>query len=277
MNNLNIRLLRADEIECRVAMVKKTQYGYGCSLLLYKDARCDMNILDEIFGPLGWERSHQVVNNSLFCTVSVFDEVHNRWINKQDVGTESNTEKEKGQASDSFKRACFNLGIGRELYTAPFIWVNLSESEVRALGNDKYSCYAKFIVTEVMYSEKKITGLKITDEKGNVRYTLNVPGEAIDVSKGKAKETDAENSKAAVKESAAQTEAPTEEPKAPKTKKLTEKQVARLFAIAKSKGYTEAQVVKAAKACYQITDIHDLQKKDYDDMCKGYEKAAPKK
>lgn len=271
MNNLNIRMLKADEIECRVAMVKKTQYGYGCSLLLYKDARCDMNILDEIFGPLGWERSHQVVNNSLFCTVSVFDEVHNRWISKQDVGTESYAEKEKGQASDSFKRACFNLGIGRELYTAPFIWVNLSDKEVKSLGNDKYSCYVKFTVTDIAYTDKKITGLKITDEKGNTRFVLNVPGEVVSGSSRKDEEvTEPVNTKAAASEQ--EQEAPPQKA----GKKLTEKQVARLFTIAKSKGYTEAQVIKAAKACYKVEEICDLAKKQYDEMCKGYENAAPK-
>ena len=268
MNTLNIRLLKSDEIECRVAMVKKTGYGVGCSLLLYKDARCDMNILDEIFGPLGWERSHQVVNNSLFCTVSVYDEVHDRWISKQDVGTESNTEKEKGQASDSFKRACFNLGIGRELYTAPFIWINLNDNEIRPLGNDKYSCYTRFVVKEVVYTDRKITGLKIEDEKGNVRYVLNMPGEATT----NAKQQETSTSKAPQMENAA----PQAAPKESKAKKLTDKQVARLLAIAKSKGYTEAQVTKAAKACYKIESLNDLAKKQYDEMCNGYEKTAPK-
>lgn len=103
----HFRLLRADEIECRVSTVKKN----GCSLLLYKDARCDQNILDETFGIFGWERSHQLIGDRLYCTVSVRNPDTGEWIRKQDVGTESYTEKEKGQASDSFKRACFNLGI----------------------------------------------------------------------------------------------------------------------------------------------------------------------
>ena len=153
---MEIRLLRADEIECRVSTVKRTQYGVGCSLLLYKDARCDMNILDEVFGPMGWERSHQTINNHLFCTVTVYDEEHQRWISRQDVGTESYTEKEKGQASDSFKRACFNIGIGRELYTAPFVWVNLNDDEIKSLGNDKYTTYTHFNVTYIAYEGRFI-------------------------------------------------------------------------------------------------------------------------
>jgi len=115
-----IRLLRADEIECRVSTISEK----GFSLLLYKDARVDQRILDETFTPLGWQRTHQSIDGNLYCTVEIWDDAKKQWIAKQDVGTMSYTEKEKSQASDSFKRACFNIGIGRELYTAPdFIWV----------------------------------------------------------------------------------------------------------------------------------------------------------
>ena len=96
------RELRADEIDCRVAMVKEN----GCSLLLYKDARCDMNILDETVGEMNWQRQHGRDNAN--CIVSIWDNEKNQWISKEDTGTESYTEKEKGLASDSFKRACFN-------------------------------------------------------------------------------------------------------------------------------------------------------------------------
>ena len=98
------RNLTADEIECRVATVSEK----GCSLLLYKDARCDMNILDETFGPMNWRRSHTRDNAN--CIVSIWDDEKQQWIDKEDTGTESFTEKEKGLASDSFKRACFNWG-----------------------------------------------------------------------------------------------------------------------------------------------------------------------
>ena len=116
---MKFRKLKPHEIECRVGMSRPNGY----TLLLYKDARVDMSILDEVFGWDGWQREHEFKDGKLYCTVSVWSERLNQWIKKEDVGTESNTEKEKGQASDSFKRACFNLGIGRELYTAPFIWV----------------------------------------------------------------------------------------------------------------------------------------------------------
>ena len=114
-----VRLLRADEIECRVSVINER----GLSLLLFKDARVDQKILDETFTPFGWRRTHQSIDGNLYCTVEVWDKEKQQWIAKQDVGTVSYSEKEKGQASDSFKRACFNWGIGRELYTAPFIWV----------------------------------------------------------------------------------------------------------------------------------------------------------
>ncbi len=148
------RELRADEIDCRIAMVKAN----GLSLLLYKDARCDMNILDETVGPYNWQRTHSRDNAN--CTVSLWDDEKKQWISKEDTGTESNTEAEKGLASDSFKRACFNWGIGRELYTAPFIWVDASLCNL-----DKGKCYDKFKVTDIKIEDKKIVYLQIINEK----------------------------------------------------------------------------------------------------------------
>ena len=116
---LEFRPLRADEVECRVGTVSKS--GKGLSLLLYKNARVDMDVLDETVGAMRWKREHTRDNRN--CTVSIYDTDLGEWVSKEDTGTESNTEAEKGLASDSFKRACVNWGIGRELYTAPFIWV----------------------------------------------------------------------------------------------------------------------------------------------------------
>ena len=158
---MNIRLLKANEIECRIGTFKE---GKGISLLLYKDARVDMRILDEVFGFDGWEREHHLIDGKLFCTVRVWSEKRGCWISKQDVGTESNTEKEKGQVSDSFKRACFNLGIGRELYTSPFIWIPAS------MG---YTKYEKFEVKEIGYNEdREINMLVIVDSKGKECFKL---------------------------------------------------------------------------------------------------------
>lgn len=155
------RDLRADEIECRVQSVKKN----GLVLLLYKDARCDMNILDEAVGPERWMREHYECKGNLFCKVGIVCETKNNdrvfpeWVWKSDCGTESNTEAQKGEASDSFKRACFNWGIGRELYTSPFIWVSDTNCKIE---NSK--CFDKFEVTSVTIENKKITALEIYNE-----------------------------------------------------------------------------------------------------------------
>ena len=124
-----IRLLRADEIECRIGMINEK----GLSLLLYKDARVDMKILDEVYGQFNWQRKHEVIGGNLYCTVSIWDDEKQQWISKMDVGTKSNTEQEKGEASDSFKRACFSHGIGRELYTAPFIWISADKTNIHEI------------------------------------------------------------------------------------------------------------------------------------------------
>lgn len=156
MNKLKFRYLRADEVDARIAMVKQN----GLSLLLYKDARCDQNILDETVGPLNWQRHHSRDNAN--CIVSIWDEEKKQWIEKEDTGTESFTEKEKGLASDSFKRACFNFGIGRELYTAPFIWVPATECNIKASGQ-KYTCYDRFAVKSMTVEGGKITSVVIVN------------------------------------------------------------------------------------------------------------------
>lgn len=149
---LKFRDLRADEVEVRIGTAKE---GKGVSLLLYKDARCDMNILDETVGALNWQRHHSRDNAN--CIVSIWDDEKKQWIEKEDTGTESKTEAEKGLASDSFKRACTNFGIGRCLYNVPFIWVN---------GASKYD---KFWVKEMKVENKRITELVICrkDDYGN--------------------------------------------------------------------------------------------------------------
>lgn len=158
-----IRLLTASDIECRAQQVDKA--FKWCSLLLYKNARVDMQILDETFGRFGWQRTHEIINGRLYCTVSIYDNEKKQWVSKQDVGTESNTEAEKGQASDAFKRACFNIGIGRELYTSPKIFVTLFPDDIR---NNKL--YTKFEVSEIGYNGNAINFLRIKDDKGKIRF-----------------------------------------------------------------------------------------------------------
>lgn len=155
-----IPLLTKEDIECRIQSVNDK----GAVLLLYKTARADMRILDEVVGPMNWQRHHEVVNGNLFCTISIYDADKGQWVSKQDCGVPSNTQGEKGEASDAFKRAGFSWGIGRELYDSPFIWIS-----------GKVGKYDRFHVTDIQYDREKreFTRLTICDDKGKERYRLN--------------------------------------------------------------------------------------------------------
>lgn len=146
---MQFRDLRADEIDVRVAQFKE---GSFVQLLLYKNARTDMDILDEAVGCMNWKREHTRDNAN--CIVSIWDNDKGQWVSKEDTGTESNTEKEKGLASDSFKRACFNWGIGRELYTSPEIKIFLK-------NNSELDKYTKYEVYHIKVENKVITELGI--------------------------------------------------------------------------------------------------------------------
>lgn len=161
---LDFRTLNANEIDCRVASINQK----GLTLLLYKDARVDQNILDETVGCTNWQRKHTRDNAN--CIVSIWDEEKKQWVEKEDTGTESYTEKEKGLASDSFKRACFNWGIGRELYSAPFIWIKAEDANINQGNNGKFQCYDKFIVEQIIYDDNKnIVALAIRNTTMNKR------------------------------------------------------------------------------------------------------------
>ena len=188
-----IRLLRADEIDVRVLSISEK----GFSVLLYKDARVDMAMLDEVYGVGNWQRHHEVVNGNLFCNVGVRFERDNsfgEWVWKQDVGVESFTEKQKGEASDSFKRACFNWGIGRELYTAPsFMWINPMDD---VLKNDKgkYYTYTKLKVSEIGYNDlREINQLVIVDDKNRERYSMGVKSNSTPTEKPAPKQNEKDN------------------------------------------------------------------------------------
>lgn len=166
---LKFRTLNANEIEVRVGQAS----AKGVSLLLYKDARVDMTLLDETVGPMNWQRYHSRENAN--CTVAIFDSDKKAWISKEDTGTESNTEAEKGLASDSFKRACVNWGIGRELYTSPFIWIKAGDCEVQPKSNGKgYECKDKFAVDAIEYNDRReISALSIKNAKtGKVVFVM---------------------------------------------------------------------------------------------------------
>lgn len=170
------RTLKADEIDVRVAQIDKA----WATLLLYKNARVDMDILDETVGVYNWKREHTRDNAN--CIVSIYDKEKHEWISKEDTGTESNTEKEKGLASDSFKRACVNLGIGRELYSSPSIFIfpkkdikykngGKEVDEFFEYKDGKYTTKTRFYVDYIDYDDnRKIKDLLIRDNKNNIRF-----------------------------------------------------------------------------------------------------------
>ena len=168
------RLLKENEIDVRVAQIQSN----WLTLLLYKDARVDMDILDETVGCMNWKREHLRENAN--CVVSIYDEEKKEWVSKEDTGTESFSEAEKGLASDSFKRACVNWGIGRELYTSPTIFIFPNKDmtpkgkEGEFYQNDKgrYETKTRFSVDYINYDEdRNISDLIIVDNKRNLRFS----------------------------------------------------------------------------------------------------------
>lgn len=173
MKNIDFRLPKAEEIEARIGTINQK----GLSLLLYQDARVGMTILDETVGPMNWQRKHELINGNLFCSVGINVNYDNDkepfFVWKQDVGVESFTEKEKGQASDSFKRAVVNWGICRCLYSAPFIWISADKCNINQGGNGKFQCYDKFIVEQILYdNDKNIVALSVKNANTNERVFL---------------------------------------------------------------------------------------------------------
>ena len=170
--NLNTPL-RIDEIDFRVQSVNK---GGSATILAYKDARVDMNRLDAVIGFEYWQKKYDLIDNHLFCSIGIYNKAINQWIWKQDVGTESNTEKEKGEASDAFKRACFNLGIGRELYDYPLIQVKLTDAEFdKASGKPTFAFKLKEWVWCSEFNDKgKLVLLAAKDNLGVVRFKYDI-------------------------------------------------------------------------------------------------------
>lgn len=169
---MKFRYLTADDVDARVSQVLLEREDPGIMVLLYKDARCDMRILDETVGPENWQREHYECKGNLFCRVGI-NVNYNRqdwdphWVWKSDCGTESNTEAQKGEASDSFKRACFNWGIGRELYTSPPIWIpqrgkdGKPNFEVKPGNRGKMYPRLRLRVSEMTVQDGKITYLVV--------------------------------------------------------------------------------------------------------------------
>lgn len=174
--------LTVDEIDFRVQSINKGGYA---TILAYKDARVDMNRLDEVYGIDKWQKKYDIINGSLFCSVGIYSDELKQWVWKQDVGTESMTEKEKGQASDAFKRACFNFGIGRELYEYPVISVKLNADEFKIeqfngkdIAKQTYSLKLKEWKWRSEFTNGKLTLLQAIDNNGKLRFSY--PEKTID-------------------------------------------------------------------------------------------------
>lgn len=221
-----IRPLRPDEIECRIQNIT----AKGVMLLLYKDARCDMSILDEVFSPFGWKRKHQVINNKEFCTVSIQNPETGEWIDKQDCGTPSQTEKGKGETSDAFKRACFSWGIGRELYTKILIFIKCETLSIagKFAMVDKF---AKFTVAKIDTDNKakKILHLEIADKFGKIVFVWDNknPPKYEDIQKDIEKE-------------------------------VGKQQISDLLILAKEKQITEEKIKEKIKKQFKKKEIEDL-------------------
>lgn len=242
---MEIRALRADEIECRVQQVTQK----GVILLLYKDARADMAILDETFSMFGWKRTHEVINNKEFCTVSIQNLETKEWISKQDCGTESNTEKQKGETSDAFKRACFNWGIGRELYTKILIFIKIETIKNNQGKWEMVDKYAKFTVTKINTDNKakKILHLEISDKfnKKVFEWDNKNPPKYEEFQK------DIEQS-------------------------ISDEQIKRLFTIATSKKITKEQIDKKISKEFKKTSVKMLEIFEYDKIIADLEKLQVK-
>lgn len=171
---MKFRDLKAEEIEVRVSRVTNA----GVELLLYKTSRTDSDILDETVGSENWQCNYESINGELFCTVSIWSDERGQWVSKQDVGSPSNVEAEKGRASDGLKRCCSRWGIGRELYSAPRIFVYADKcGKIQQGKNGKMQCYDQFHVEKVRIEDGQITGLAIWNDTTGHRCFVWQKGE----------------------------------------------------------------------------------------------------
>ena len=165
--------LAINEIDFRVQSINKGGYA---TILAYKDARVDMNRLDAVYGVGFWQKKYDVINGNLFCSIGIWNKELSQWVWVQDVGTESNTEKEKGQASDAFKRAGFNLGIGRELYDYPIIQIKLEPNEFEIKNDKAYPTFNFKLKEWVWFSQfdenGKLNFLACKDNNGKARFSF---------------------------------------------------------------------------------------------------------
>lgn len=247
MKKLEFRTLRANEVECKIKQINQ----YGVTLLLYKDARVDQNLLDETVGPMNWQRKHSRDNAN--CTVSIWDESKAQWIEKEDTGSESNAEAEKGLASDSFKRACFNWGIGRELYTAPKIKIEPENVKYeKTKEGEKPKTYDTFEVALIEYDElRNIKALLIRNEKTKrVVFQYGTPAgmQAENIPKQEKQPVQLPSDEAEGKKQISEVE----------VQKIDETKLAALRVAMRNNGVSQGQIMRAYKV-RSLEDITELQ------------------
>jgi hypothetical protein len=167
--NITFRPLRADEVECRVGNITAN----GCSLLLYKTARTDMDLLDEVMGPENWQNEFYELGDKLFCRLGL--RINGEWIWKSDCGIEGNAGEEKSQASDARKRAGFAWGIGRELYRAPFIFLNVPTERRNDGRGYQLKEFPKYDVKVFEATKTEVKDLVIVDKHGNEVFRMGAP------------------------------------------------------------------------------------------------------
>ena len=174
-----IPLLTTEDIEVKIKQCTKA----GAVASLYKTARVDYRILDQVFGTFGWQVDYTEIKGNLYCTISLWDNETKQWVKKTNCGIESREDGEgnekKGEASDAAKRAGFVVGIGAELYSAPFIFLEVATEQDTKTGKYRLSDpYARYVVTDIKYNEETrvITALTIANEKTGVTvFTWTMP------------------------------------------------------------------------------------------------------
>lgn len=241
-SELKFRNLKAEEIDVRVGQVAKDN-SY-ITLLLYQDGRVAMDLLDETVGKMNWKREHSRDNKN--CTISIWDSNKKEWVGKEDTGVESFSDKEKGLASDSFKRSAVNWGIGRSLYSAPKMFLY---GDGNKLKSDKYS------VKHIKYDEQdNIIELIIINKKDEVVFTFPKKGNTGTTTTTETKATTTATTKPATQ--------PTQPPKT-----ISVAQQKRLFAISNGNN----AVIKNVLSRYGYEKAELIKMIDYDTICKDIE------
>ena len=157
---MTFRNLTPSEIQIRPT---DTKFKGSCTLLLYQDARAAMDILDETVGPEKWQKEYYEVKGNVYCRIGILTD--NGFVWKADCGIESNVDAQKGEASDAFKRAAVNWGIGRELYSGPRIKITCPDNYYK---DERLTM--SFYVKCIQYEGKRITAITVADRFDNVVF-----------------------------------------------------------------------------------------------------------